>query len=431
KSCQKALGEKIVELANKKKQERNTIDYSKITADTGAKSFECLALQVAWVESRIKHCTQPEVNENPLYCDGVETSVIGGDADSGGSFGIMQINKAQHPAAFPDVYGFEYNVNYGLDHLINNYNSKPFEYECYRTQNQGIYLSGSNPIGGEFSKVSYSGWKRAIRGYNGWNSEPNCWCYYVDDKNTACTTDNTGKRKAKGNPWYVDDITIKAKTEIARLFPECSGETTASSSGTGTSSVSVTYSKTELMGRSSTITGLRSEVKRAFDSMKAAALTDGFTINEVSGYRSFNRQLEIWNDKFTSFSGTDQEKVTKTAEFSAVPGMSRHHWGTEIDINSVDSSYWQNNVALHDWLVSNAPNYGFCQPYDQYKGVVKTEQWHWSYKPISKQLTQQYLDTINSQDITGLGINGESAIVSNFDLYTEGFISNINSGCLS
>ncbi|MBI1972728.1 M15 family metallopeptidase, partial [Candidatus Woesearchaeota archaeon] len=433
-SCQKLLGEKIIELASKKKQERTSPDYSAVQADTEAKSFECLALQVAMVESGLRHCKlsfdasgniiSPK-NGNPLYCDNIPGSVLGGDVDAGGSFGVMQINSG-HTDAFPDAYNFESNVNYGLDLLIENYNSKPLEYECYRTQAQGIYLSEPDPVTEEFSKTSYFGWKRAIRYYNGWNSEPKCWCYYADDKNKKCTTDNTGKRRARGNPWYVDSVTVEAKTEIARLFPEVCGETKEVS----VSVSPVTYSKAELMGRSSTIRGLTSETIKAFFSMKAAAETDGFILNAVSGYRTFNTQLDIWNNKFASFSGTDQEKAKKTAEFSAVPGMSRHHWGTEIDINSVDPSYWQNNVALYGWLVSNAPTYGFCQSYDKDRGVVKTEKWHWSYKPISKQLTQQYSDTIIAQDITGLDIAGETTIVSNFDFYKRGSISDINPDCL-
>ena len=427
-SCRKVLGEEIIKLAKQKKQENGIIDDDAVKANTGAKSFECLALQVAMVESDIRHCIKTQENGNPLYCDGIKSSVLGGDAESGGSFGVMQINSAAHPDAFsssPNVYSFEENVNYGLDHLIDGYNSLPLIYGCYMPEGYplfGIISLASNglPPSGTFEKTTYSEWKRAIRNYNGWNSK--CWCYVdPNDEYNKCTNTKTSKAKVSGNPNYVDDV-IAARDDVANLFPEC-GETTES--------VGVSYSKTELMGKSSSIKGLRSDVQKAFDSMKAAAKTDGFTITVVSGYRTFNRQLEIWNGKFESSSGTDEERVTKTAEFSAVPGMSRHHWGTEIDINSVDSSYWENNEVLNEWLAKNAPTYGFCQPYNKDRGVVKTEQWHWSYKPVSKQLTQQYIDTINSQDITGLDIKGENIISSNFEFYRNGFISNINPYCLS
>ncbi len=401
----KTLGEKIIKLAKEKEQERTDPDYSTVQADTGAKSFECLALQVALIESSIRQCKKTPANgNNPLYCEGDSSETISGDAfktgGDSGSRGIMQINTAfkrkdngqsvGHCGSYDlssnreecrtQLSYFETNVNTGLNLLIEGYDKDEKSFDC--------------------NGKKYSGWARALRNYNGW----------------GCT----------GNTNYVENV-ISARDDVARLFPEVCGETKEVS----VSVSPVTYSKAELMGRSSTIKGLTSETIKAFFSMKAAAETDGFILNAVSGYRTFNRQLDIWNDKFASFSGTDQEKATKTAEFSAVPGMSRHHWGTEIDINSVDPSYWQNNVALYEWLVSNAPTYGFCQSYDEDRGVVKTEKWHWSYKPISKQLTQQYSDTIIAQDITGLGISGETTIISNFDFYKRGSISDINPDCLS
>jgi hypothetical protein len=144
------------------------------------------------------------VNEIPLYCDYIPVFVLSVDSDSGDSFGIMQINKAKHPVAFPSVYGFEDNVNYGLDLLIDGYNSKSLNYRCYMPggYRATVPLANAKDF---FSTVSYSGWKRAIRNYNGWN--------------TACYNQTTGE--VFGNPNYVNDITIKAKTEIARLFPEC------------------------------------------------------------------------------------------------------------------------------------------------------------------------------------------------------------------
>ncbi|MGV6846654.1 MAG: D-alanyl-D-alanine carboxypeptidase family protein [Lutibacter sp.] len=43
---------------------------------------------------------------------------------------------------------------------------------------------------------------------------------------------------------------------------------------------------------------LQPEAYKAFKKMKKAALKDGINIQLVSGYRSFNRQLVIWNTKF-------------------------------------------------------------------------------------------------------------------------------------
>ena len=69
--------------------------------------------------------------------------------------------------------------------------------------------------------------------------------------------------------------------------------------------------------------------------MKIAALNAGHDIEIVSAYRSYNRQRDIWNRKYLSneikgFSPV--ENINKIIEYSTLPGTSRHHWGTDIDI---------------------------------------------------------------------------------------------------
>ncbi|MEK6840891.1 MAG: hypothetical protein AABX79_02975, partial [Nanoarchaeota archaeon] len=219
-SCQKVLGARIIELARQKKTEQGISDDA-IKIDTGAESFECLALQVALTESSIRHCIKSQENENPLYCDGNKNTVLGGDG--GGSLGIMQINTKVHTNV--DATDFEDNVNYGLDLLIDGYNSIPFSYNCHMPEGYpsfGIIALDSSgfPPAGTFEKIPYSGWKRAIRNYNGWNSK--CWCYVdPNDVYNKCTDIKTSKAKVSGNPNYVDDV-IKAKQNFnSNFFPEC------------------------------------------------------------------------------------------------------------------------------------------------------------------------------------------------------------------
>jgi len=167
--CMKYLGEKIVEMAEAKK---GGVSDSDVRADTGAESFECLVLQVAYTESKIRHCKQYRNSEgNPLYCDGNKDEVLAGDESSGSSLGIMQINTKAHPGV--DAADFEENVNYGIDYLILGYNRDSKTFTC--------------------TDKSYSGWARALRNYNGW----------------GCT----------GNTNYVEDV-ISKKDEIENLFPE-------------------------------------------------------------------------------------------------------------------------------------------------------------------------------------------------------------------
>ena len=77
------------------------------------------------------------------------------------------------------------------------------------------------------------------------------------------------------------------------------------------------------------------EAGEAFVNMQKEALKEGIKIKIVSGFRSFNRQKQIWNRKFriNKMNGlSPQQNLLKIIEYSTLPGTSRHHWGTDIDI---------------------------------------------------------------------------------------------------
>lgn len=117
----------------------------------------------------------------------------------------------------------------------------------------------------------------------------------------------------------------------------------------------------------------------------------------VSATRNYQYQNGIWTRKW-------QEKYSKindaqkTAEdilqFSSMPGTSRHHWGTDFDLTSLDPDYFVSNPKgqiLNAWLIENMPKYGFCKPYTKGRnGGYQPEDWHWSYLPISRQYLTQY-----------------------------------------
>jgi len=199
--CRTVLGLQIIELAKAKKetaaQEQSLSIYafdSRVKEDTGAKNFECLVLQVARVESSIQHCQDVEEDGNPLYCNGDDSQIIGGDATESGdavSKGIMQINTGVHKNV--DVANFETNVNYALDLLINNYNSGSRTFRCHPQADNN------------FVSIGYTGWNVSLRNYNGWSNP---------DGNPPCT---------KGNILYVENVT-SMKGEIASLFREQCGE---------------------------------------------------------------------------------------------------------------------------------------------------------------------------------------------------------------
>lgn len=149
------------------------------------------------------------------------------------------------------------------------------------------------------------------------------------------------------------------------------------------------------------------EVSDALDRMKEDARKAGFDICVISSYRNYNYQNKLWERKFKANQAkgmTDEENIKSIVEYSTIPGTSRHHWGTDIDI--IDMSHGIPLDPLNEkhfnpggqmykfklWLDENAHKYGFYLVYtkdDKRKGF-KYEPWHFTYKPISDQMMEEY-----------------------------------------
>lgn len=187
---------------------------------------------------------------------------------------------------------------------------------------------------------------------------------------------------------------------------------------------------------------LRKEVLAAFQQMHAKAAKEGILLKVVSATRNFSDQRKIWEKKWngqTLVSGknlaltvrnpVDRAKIIM--KYSAMPGTSRHHWGTDIDINSVSPSYFetQKGKKEYQWLVEHAATYGFCQVYSE-KGASRSsgyevEKWHWSYMPTTKKLLQEYQTQISETDISGF-LGAETAKKMKV---VETYVLAINSNC--
>ncbi len=163
---------------------------------------------------------------------------------------------------------------------------------------------------------------------------------------------------------------------------------------------------------------LLDEVYRAFVRMRQAAKKDGVSLVIVSATRSFNAQKRIWERKWTGARLADGRNLAKTIpdpiarariilRYSSMPGTSRHHWGTDVDINSVDNAYFASPKGrkVFAWLAANAGGFGFCQTYpargnDRPQGYEE-EPWHWSYCPVAKRYLEQYVQKVTYDDIRG------------------------------
>ncbi len=171
---------------------------------------------------------------------------------------------------------------------------------------------------------------------------------------------------------------------------------------------------------------LRKEAFEAFEKMWKAAQKDGVTLKIISSTRTFYQQKTIWETKWKRFekdAPLPKDRALKILEYSSMPGSSRHHWGTDIDLNDLNNPTFEKGgkyEKVYEWLSAHAHEYGFCQPYTAGRPAgYHEEKWHWSYTPLSKGFLESYKKNLSEADITGF-IGAETApqigIVQNYVL---------------
>ena len=159
---------------------------------------------------------------------------------------------------------------------------------------------------------------------------------------------------------------------------------------------------------------LQAEAAEAFVALQEDARTAGIELTIASSYRSFARQLLIWNAKAAGDrpvyddgghrvamdSLSHGERVQAILRYSALPGSSRHHWGTDLDVFDAAAVADDYRVQLspeevspggvfdplHQWLderIGRGESRGFFRPYAVDRGGVAQERWHLSFAPLS------------------------------------------------
>lgn len=151
---------------------------------------------------------------------------------------------------------------------------------------------------------------------------------------------------------------------------------------------------------------LRREALQAFDQMHEHASRDGVELSILSATRNWNYQRMLWERKWDSprFMGFEPlQRAEQILAYSAMPGASRHHWGTDIDLNSLENDWFESETGLelYRWLQTHAKDYGFHQVYGpQTDGRTgyREEKWHWSYMPLASlyldEMTRYHRDTL-------------------------------------
>jgi len=155
---------------------------------------------------------------------------------------------------------------------------------------------------------------------------------------------------------------------------------------------------------------LREEAFDAYKRMYEAAKKDNVHLVIRSAARNFKYQSWIWNRKWQEKRKripNPKLRVQNILKYNSMPGTSRHHWGTEVDLNSFKNSWFSygKGLKLFNWMNKNAHKYGFCRPYSAKNSQRLTgyneEKWHWSYAPLSKLMLKDVAGLLTDQKITG------------------------------
>jgi LAS superfamily LD-carboxypeptidase LdcB len=182
--------------------------------------------------------------------------------------------------------------------------------------------------------------------------------------------------------------------------------------------------------------------------MRAAARAAGIELAIVSSFRDFDRQLVLWNAKYDGERQlldrdgralchahlSERALVDAILIWSALPGASRHHWGTDMDVvdrAAVAPDYRPQLVPaefagdgpfarLDAWLAANMGTFGFFRPYTTDRGGVQPEPWHLSFAPVAEPALAALTPHILGAALAASGMHGREAVLARLpEIYTR------------
>jgi LAS superfamily LD-carboxypeptidase LdcB len=199
---------------------------------------------------------------------------------------------------------------------------------------------------------------------------------------------------------------------------------------------------------------LHAHVVAPFLNLRRAALDDGFELEPVSSFRDFSRQLKIWNAKFSGekpmldASGrlletgklTPRERVESILLWSALPGASRHHWGTDVDVidrragppgyrpqlTPQEFAAGGPYAALDEWLEAHAAEFGFFRPFRGVRSGVQPEPWHLSFAPVAENARRALLPAVLRKAIEAAALLGRDEVLAQLDALHARYVAAID-----
>jgi LAS superfamily LD-carboxypeptidase LdcB len=218
----------------------------------------------------------------------------------------------------------------------------------------------------------------------------------------------------------------------------------------------------ELTGRASTHISsvaslkclLHPQAVTPFLNLRRAAAAEGMDLEPLSGFRDFDRQLAIWNGKFSgerpmldahgvplhAQALSPAERIEAILLWSALPGASRHHWGTDLDVadrNAVPGQYQIKLTReefgpggpfapLDQWLEIHAPRFGFFRPFKGERSGVQPEPWHLSFAPTAEKARRLLSPAVLRAAIEGSPLEGKAAVLVRLEELHARYVARID-----
>jgi LAS superfamily LD-carboxypeptidase LdcB len=188
---------------------------------------------------------------------------------------------------------------------------------------------------------------------------------------------------------------------------------------------------------------LHAHVVAPFLNLRRAARAAGIDLRPVSSFRDFDRQLSIWNSKYDgarplydaagrpleASALTAAQRVDAILRWSALPGASRHHWGTDLDLvdaGAVAEGYQVRLIPeefapggpfapLSAWLGEHAARYGFFRPFRGVLSGVEAEPWHHSFAPVAMSARRALTVAVLRAALDAAPLRGKEQVLAQVD----------------